>query len=195
MLTSTLNEGLKSYSIGEKLRTLRLRKKMGLVELGSHTGLSPALLSKIERGKLFPTLPTLLRIAMVFSVGLEFFFTDDRKRRVLAVARKKERLKFPEKPGTNDAAYIFESLDFGAVERKLSAYHAEFQRVNPRKIRLHQHAGVEFIYVMTGKLGLRVGDEEMRLENGDSIYFDSNVPHGYWSASTHKTTAIVVTVP
>ena len=81
------------------------------------------------------------------------------------------------------------------MERKLSAYHAEFQRVNPRKIRLHQHAGVEFIYVMTGKLGLRVGDEEMRLENGDSIYFDSNVPHGYWSASTHKTTAIVVTVP
>ena len=73
MLTSTLAEGLKSYFIGEKLRALRLRKKMGLVELGSHTGLSPALLSKIERGKLFPTLPTLLRIAMVFSVGWSSF--------------------------------------------------------------------------------------------------------------------------
>ncbi len=195
MLTSTLSEGLKSYSIGEKLRTLRLRKKMGLVELGSHTGLSPALLSKIERGKLFPTLPTLLRIAMVFSVGLEFFFTDDRKRRVLAIARKKERLKFPEKPKAKDAAYVFESLDFGAVERKLNAYHAEFQRINPCKIRLHQHAGVEFIYVTAGRLGLRVGDEEIRLEGGDSIYFDSNVPHGYWNASKHKTTALVVTVP
>ncbi len=195
MLTSTLAEGLKSYFIGEKLRALRLRKKMGLVELGSHTGLSPALLSKIERGKLFPTLPTLLRIAMVFSVGLEFFFTDDRKRRVLAIARKKDRLKFPEKPGSKDPAYVFESLDFGAVERKLNAYHAEFQRINPRKVRLHQHAGVEFIYVTAGRLGLRVGDDEMRLENGDSIYFDSNVPHGYWSASTHKTTALVVTVP
>jgi len=195
MLTSTLSEGLKNYSIGEKLRTLRLRKKMGLVELGAHTGLSPALLSKIERGKLFPTLPTLLRIAMVFSVGLEFFFTDDRKRRVLAIARKKERLKFPERPNANDAAYLFESLDFGAVERKLSAYHAEFRRVDPRKIRPHLHAGVEFIYVTAGKLGLRVGAEDFHLESGDSIYFDSNVPHGYWNVSSRKTTALVVTVP
>jgi transcriptional regulator with XRE-family HTH domain len=195
MLTSTLSEGLKSYFIGEKLRSLRLRKKMGLVELGSHTGLSPALLSKIERGKLFPTLPTLLRIAMVFSVGLEFFFTDDRKRRVLAVARKKERLKFPEKPNAKDAAYLFESLDFGAVERKLNSYLAEFRRVDPRKIRPHQHAGVEFLYVTAGRLGLRVGAEDFQLESGDSIYFDSNVPHGYWNAGSHKTTALVVTVP
>ncbi len=48
---------------------------MGLVELGKHTGLSPAMLSKLERGKLFRTLPTLMRIAMVFGVGLEHFFT------------------------------------------------------------------------------------------------------------------------
>jgi mannose-6-phosphate isomerase-like protein (cupin superfamily) len=168
---------------------------MGLVELGSHTGLSPALLSKIERGKLFPTLPTLLRIAMVFSVGLEFFFTDEPKRRVLALARKKDRLKFPEKPNAKDAAYFFESLDFGAVERKLNAYHAEFRRVDPRKIRTHQHSGVEFLYVIAGRLGLRVGTEEFHLESGDSIYFDSNVSHGYWNADNRKTTALVVTVP
>jgi transcriptional regulator with XRE-family HTH domain len=51
MLSETLADGLKTYAIGEKIRALRLRKKMGLVELGQHTGLSPALLSKIERGK------------------------------------------------------------------------------------------------------------------------------------------------
>ena len=68
-----VSQGLGRYSIGEKLRTLRLRKSMGLVELSKHTGLSAALLSKLERGKLFPTLPTLLRIAMVYSVGLEYF--------------------------------------------------------------------------------------------------------------------------
>ena len=43
---------------------------MGLAQLGKHTGLSPGLLSKIERGQLFPTLPTLLRIALVFGEGL-----------------------------------------------------------------------------------------------------------------------------
>ena len=74
MLSDTLTAGLQKYAIGEKLRRLRLRKKMGLVELGRHTGLSAAMLSKIECGRLFPTLPTLLRIAMVFNVGLEHFF-------------------------------------------------------------------------------------------------------------------------
>ena len=71
-VNATISDGLGRYSIGEKLRTLRLRKGLGLVELGKHTGLSAALLSKLERGKLFPTLPTLLRIAMVFGVGLDF---------------------------------------------------------------------------------------------------------------------------
>src|SRR5580700_2625706 len=72
--TDIVAESLKPFSIGEKLRTLRLRKKLGLVELGKHTGFSAALLSKLERGKLYPTLPTLVRISAVFNVGLEYFF-------------------------------------------------------------------------------------------------------------------------
>src|SRR6187455_3259692 len=97
MLSPTLRTGLSDYDIGRKIRTLRLKKKMGLVELGRHTGLSPALLSKIERGRLFPTLPTLLRIALVFSVGLEFFFAGAREKPLLAVVRKAERVQLPER--------------------------------------------------------------------------------------------------
>ena len=93
MINKTIADGLKPYGVGEKLRTLRLKKSMGLVELGQHTGLSPAMLSKLERGKLFPTLPTLLRIAMVFGVGLDFFFADERKRHVVSIVRKSERIK------------------------------------------------------------------------------------------------------
>ena len=92
MLSATLNAGLHGYGIGAKIRALRLKKKMGLVELGKHTGLSPAMLSKIERGRLYPTLPTLLRIALVFSVGLEFFFAGAREKPVVAVVRKSERV-------------------------------------------------------------------------------------------------------
>src|SRR5215212_11169618 len=112
MLSATLQEGLSDYAIGEKIRTLRLKKKMGLVELGQHTGLSPALLSKIERGRMFPTLPTLLRIALVFSVGLEFFFAGARDKPLVAVMRKAQRIRLPERPGVRDVAYRFESLDY-----------------------------------------------------------------------------------
>ena len=113
MLSATLKTGLSGYDIGAKVRGLRLKKKMGLVELGKHTGLSPALLSKIERGRLFPTLPTLLRIALVFSVGLDFFFSGAREKPVIAVVRKAERVRLPERPGARAVAYRFESLDSG----------------------------------------------------------------------------------
>jgi transcriptional regulator with XRE-family HTH domain len=190
-----LQEGLKRYAIGEKLRALRLRKKVGLVDLGRHTGLSPALLSKIERGKLFPTLPTLLRIAMVFSVGLEFFFSDERKRRIVAIVRRQERQRFPERPDEGEVAFHFECLDFPAVERKLNAYYAEFHPLAPEKVRLHQHPGIEFMYLLSGKLGLRIGEEENSLEKGDAIYFDSNLPHGYRRIGNSPCSALVVTIP
>src|SRR3954454_9974213 len=178
-VNSTISEGLGRYSIGEKLRTLRLRKSMGLVELGKHTGLSAALLSKLERGKLFPTLPTLLRIAMVFGVGLDFFFADERKRRIVGIVRKQERVRFPERPGVQDVPYYFECLDYKATERKLSAYVAEFQDVGPEKARPHQHPGVEILYVIKGSLTLKIGSEEFALEAEDAIYFDAAVQHSY----------------
>ena len=194
-VTEAISEGLGRYSIGEKLRTLRLRKSMGLVELGKHTGLSAALLSKLERGKLFPTLPTLLRIAMVFGVGLDYFFTDERKRRVVGVVRRGERVRFPEHPGLPDVQYYFECLDYRSTERKLSAFSADFQEVALDKIKPHQHAGVEFLYVLNGSLTLKIGSEEFILEAEDAIYFDSAVLHSYRRRGSKPCTGVIVTVP
>jgi transcriptional regulator with XRE-family HTH domain len=195
MLSTTLQKGLQEYEVGPKVRALRLRKKMGLVELGRHTGLSPAMLSKIERGRLFPTLPTLLRIALVFSVGLDYFFAGGRQKPVVGVVRKKDRLRFREKPNARDVAYEFESLDYPAVERRLNAYYAEFFPVALEKLRLHEHQGGEFVYVLTGSLTLHVGGEEHVVDAGDSIYFDSSVPHGYRRSGSRSCTAVVVTTP
>jgi len=193
VVSQTVIDGLRPYSIGEKIRALRLRKKMGLVELGQHTGLSAALLSKLERGKLFPTLPTLLRVAMVFSVGLEYFFREERKNMV-TIIRKTERQRFPDKPATNDISYFFESLDFAATEKKINAYYADFQPIAPEKARIHFHPGVEFLYLINGELGLKIGNEEHQLEGGDSIYFDSSVPHSYRRAGKKPCDGIVVTL-
>lgn len=192
-MNKTITEGLKPYALGDKLRGLRLKKSMGLVELGKHTGLSPAMLSKLERGKLFPTLPTLLRIAMVFSVGLDYFFADERKRHVVAITRKKDRLRFAEKMGSGEIAYNFESLDFPANQRRFNTFLADFEAGSSEKIKLHQHAGVEFVYVLRGKLDLTIGSDVYSLDAGDSIYFDSTVRHGYRRASAHSTTAVTVT--
>jgi len=195
VLSATLKQGLQHYSIGQKLRALRLRRKLGLVDLGKHTGLSPALLSKIERGQLFPTLPTLLRIAMVFSVGLDYFFTDESDRHLVAIVRHKDRLRFPGPSNGGDVSFFFECLDYPAVERKLNAYYAEFQPLQGAKVPSHQHAGVEFIFVIRGKLEIRIGDKENALEREDSIYFDSNLPHSYRRIGNARCLALVITVP
>jgi transcriptional regulator with XRE-family HTH domain len=193
VVNQTIVKGLQPYALGEKLRTLRVRKSMGLVDLGKHTGLSAAMLSKLERGKLFPTLPTLLRIAMVFGVGLEYFFTDERKRHVVAIARKKERLRFPDNPGGGSIAYNFESLDFKATERKLNAFYAEFQTTSSDKARPHQHPGVELLYLISGKVELTVGSETYTLEAEDAVYFDSGVRHSYHRANKGACTGVIVT--
>jgi transcriptional regulator with XRE-family HTH domain len=194
MLSATLQKGLTGYGIGDKVRALRLRKKMGLVELGKHTGLSPALLSKIERGRLFPTLPTLLRIALVFSVGLDYFFAGAREKPVAVVSRKGDRVRLPDRAGARDAAYRFESLDYPATERRFNSYYAEFAS-GPDKPKTHDHPGVEFIYMLEGTLAVRIGDDHYELEEGDTMYFDATVPHSYRRAGGRTCAAIVVTAP
>lgn len=195
MLSATLKAGLGDYDIGGKIRVLRLKKKIGLVELGKHTGLSPALLSKIERGHLFPTLPTLLRIALVFGVGLEFFFAGAREKPLVAVMRKRDRVRLPERPQPRDSAFLFESLDFAAVERRFNTYYAEFLPVTAGTRRPHDHPGAEFIYVLEGTLNVQIGADEHTLDAGDSVYFDSSLPHSYARSGKHACRAVVVTTP
>ena len=194
MAQQTLTDELRRYEIGSKLRALRLRKKLGLVELGRHTGLSPALLSKLERGKMFPTLATLLRIAMVFSVELDYFFADHRKHRALAIVRRAARLRFPEAPGLRDPAYHFESLTFPVAEPKCEAYLATFHPVAQGKARPHEHPGVEVIYVLSGELGVTVETSEHLLESGDAMYFDSSVPHSYRRTGRSTCSALVFAI-
>lgn len=193
MLSATLRNGLDAYGIGTRLRGLRKDKNMGLVELGEHTGLSAAMLSKIERGKLYPTLPTLLRLALVFGVGLDYFFMGARDKPLVGIVRKRERVKFPDTPGVKEPAYFFESLDFAATERRLNAFLAEFLPTPPERLRRHQHPGGEFLYVLRGTLVVHVGEDEHMLDADDSMYFDCSVPHGYRARGSATCRAVVVT--
>ena len=190
--SETIAQGLSKYAIGAKLRRLRLRKSMGLVELSKHTGLSPALLSKLERDVMHPTLPTLLRIAMVFSVDLDYFFIPEPKP-VLEVVRKRERMRFRDSPDEKTTCYRFESLDFRVPQRALNSYLAEFEEIEMTENRFHQHPGIEFLYVISGKLELHTENGTYELAEGDAVYFESSTPHAYRKAGAKRTTALVVT--
>lgn len=191
-LSDTLEDALRSYEIGPKVHALRMSKKMGLVELGKHSGLSPALLSKIENSKIFPPLATLLRIAMVFGVGLDHFFNEEKS--AVSVVRKTERERFPNDPDSDAPSFYFESLDFTANDRKMSSYLGDFVALDAESADEHEHDGEEFIYVVEGHLGIRIGKAEYELSEGDSIYFDSSIRHAYWRVGKRRCRALVSTV-
>lgn len=191
----TIRRLLSTYDIGNKLRQLRLRKKIALIDLGRHTGLSASMLSQLENGKLIPTLPTLTRIAMVFDVGLEFFFGEKRQKRVFSIVRAEERMLFPELPESPVPGYYFEVLNYGATDKGVCAYLAEFPRVENHQSREHSHEGSEFIHVLSGDLSIFYQNEEHVLHSGDSVYFDASEMHSYQGHSDLPAKAIVVTTP
>lgn len=191
MISDTLAEGLERYRIGPKIRALRLKKKLGLVQLGEHTSLSPAMLSKIERSQLFPTLPTLLRIALVFGVGLDHFFVEGDERPKVAVIRREDRLRLPERRDGKPPAYFFESLDFPVSDRRMEGYYAEFTD-GATASDPHSHVGAELVYVLRGSLAVNIDGRELVLGTGDALYFESETPHSYRRLGRTPCAAIVV---
>ena len=190
----TIRRVLSSYELGPKLRQLRLRKKIGLKDLGSHTGLSASLLSQLENGKLVPTLPTLARIAMVFDVGLEHFFGERQPKRMFAIVRAGERIRFPERPDVPSPAYFFECLAYPAPGKGLQAYLAAFPEGPEKVAQAHFHEGHEFLYVVEGELILHCQAEDHTLRAGDSVYFDSSEPHSYRGLTEPSARAVVITL-
>src|SRR6202521_2653995 len=81
--------------IGERIKHLRLKKSMGLVELGRHTGLSASFLSQLETGGGGPTLRNLAPVGVGFSQELSYFF-DPEPQTLFRVHRQKDRLRLPQ---------------------------------------------------------------------------------------------------
>ena len=179
--------------IGDRIKRLRLKKSMGLVELGKHTGLSASYLSQLETGRVVPTLRNLARIAMVFSKDLAYFF-DSEPAAVFRVHRRAERVRMPQ-TGVEPPTYYFESLGYMVPDRHMDPYFAEFipqdKGMGPKP---HMHAGYEFLYVLDGELSLRHGERENVLEAGDAVYFDASTPHSYQCAGRKPALAIIVTM-
>lgn len=189
----TIQRVLSAYEIGRKIRQLRMRKKMGLKDLGGHTGLSASMLSQLENGKMVPTLQTLARISMVFDVGIDHFFSDRAKRTRFSVVRAAERMRFPERADAVQPAFHFECLAFSSQEKAMQAYLATFEPRDLKKVAPHVHDGAEFIHVLEGVLGVVYLDEETELGAGDSVYFDSSQAHGYRAVGGGSARAVVVT--
>lgn len=184
---------IENKRIGDRIKFLRQRKQMGLVELGRHTGLSASFLSQLETGRVVPTLRNLARIAMVFSKDMSYFFEPERPE-FFRVIRAEERQRLPQ-TGVEVPGYFFESLGHVPLDGGIAPYIAEFlPATDDRQPRSHAHPGSEFLFVLSGCLRLTHDGQAEDLDHGDAVFFHANSTHSYEGAGTENCEALIITL-
>ncbi|QCO57603.1 cupin domain-containing protein (plasmid) [Pseudorhodobacter turbinis] len=165
-------------AIGREVRALRRKRDITVSELSGATGLSIGMLSKIEHGNISPSLTTLQTLANALSVPLTTFFHRFEETRMAVHTKSGEGLAL-ERQSTSES-YQYTLL--GHIGANASGVIVE-----PFLITLtegaddfptFQHGGIETIYMLEGEIDYRHGKEIYSLKPGDTLFFDTDVPHG-----------------
>jgi transcriptional regulator with XRE-family HTH domain len=163
-------------AIGTQIRIYRNQLRMTIMDVARQAGVSTGMLSKIERGVTSPSLSTISAIARALNVPVTAFFRKYDEQRDCTFVRAGEGLVI-ERHGTR-AGHEYRLLGHNigshlSVEPYIVTLTDESE-VFP----LFQHQGIEFIYVLEGELVYRHANKTYHLKPGDSLFFDSDAPHG-----------------
>ena len=164
--------------IGSKLTTLRESLGLSVEDLAQRAGTEPHLIEGIEQGALVPCLTPLIKITRALGVRLGTLLDDEEQLGPVVTrggsAESVTRLR-DLATGTADSTLDFFSLAHGKSARHMEPF---LIAVNPTPEKsLSSHEGEEFIHVMEGSIEVEYGKDLHVLETGDSIYYDSIVPH------------------
>jgi len=165
-------------AIGREVREVRRARSMTVADLAAATGLSVGMLSKIENGMTSPSLTTLQTLSAALSMPVTGFFRRFEEQREAVHVRAGEALEM-ERAGTR-AGHQYNLLghlganNSGVVVEPYLITLNETSDVFPT----FQHEGVELLYILEGEVGYRHGDQSFHLRPGDSLFFDSDAPHG-----------------
>jgi transcriptional regulator with XRE-family HTH domain len=164
-------------SLGARVRKYRELRQVGIVELAERTGLSPELLRAVEEEDLYPTLGPLVRISRALGVRLGTFLDDHAIADPLIVrlAGRHEDFSMHDRSGSPVSTRYF-SLGRGKTDRHMEPFFIELLPEEGAPA-LSSHEGEEFIVVHAGRVEVRHGAERHELGPGDSIYYNSVVPH------------------
>ena len=180
---------LEPYCIGMKLRSLRTKKRLTLSRLAAETGLSTALLSKLETDRMVPTLPTLATISRVYGVGISYFFCEP-ARHTLSITRRAHLA------GNSRGLESVKVTPLNAVteETRLVARMIEFPAGGVSCATDSCHEGSALVYVLEGKLQLDAGGMQEVLEAGDCAYMESEMRLS-WSAAGKQRCRVLAVMP
>ncbi len=165
-------------SVGERIKRVREAAGVSLQDLADRTGYTSALLSQIENHLVSPPLGALGRIAHALGVKIGDLW-GERARDPYAIVRKGERRqvsRFASKEGVS-YGYTYESLGYGKRDRHVEPFLITLEPPTVKEPKPSVHDGEEFLFVLSGRMAVFLGDHTDVLEPGDSILYDASVPH------------------
>ncbi len=168
--------------VGKKIKQQRLKKKMSLDRVANETGFSIEYLKKVESGKKIPPVGALLQIARALEIDSGFFLKEQE-------SNLKNRIKAYTKRTEN---YAYTTLTPGAENKHLKAFKVAIEPMTDHKGVGYQHEGEEFVYVLSGKIEVIVGDHVNTLDAGESLHFNSGIRHKLRNIGDEKAELVVV---
>jgi transcriptional regulator with XRE-family HTH domain len=164
--------------VGERIKELRERKGLSLKEVADLTGFSTALLSQMENHLVSPSLGTIVKLARALTVKVGDFLGET-EGEPFTIVRKDERKmvsRFASKEGVK-YGYFYESLGFDKKDRHMEPFIVTLEPATVKAAKTSVHEGEEFIFVLEGEMEVILGNHTDILYPGDSIYYDSTIPH------------------
>ena len=175
--------------VGQRLRILRKERKLSLRALAARSGLSVNTLSLIEHGRTSPGVHTLQQIAEQLECPVALFFEERNESRHVVLQRSGERQRLSFRHGTLE--------DLGAGMPRMGAEPLIFA-MDPQTdsgTTPCVHTGREFVYCLEGHISYQIGDESYLLGPGDSLLFDSYLPHTWRNHDDTISSALFVLCP
>jgi transcriptional regulator with XRE-family HTH domain len=171
-------------ALGERVRSIREERSMSIEQLADRADLDVEHVRQIESGALIPSLSPLIRIARSLGVRLGTFL-DDQGQAGPVISRLGAheavvRFSARERPGRSDLDFF--SLAANKTGRHMEPFLIDIHPASAEAVQASTHEGEEFIYVLSGEVEVEYGKDTYLLRPGDSIYYDSIVPHHVHSA-------------
>jgi len=175
--------------LGAQIQALRATHALTLEELGRRAGISPGLLSQLERGLGNPSFSTLYRLAHALEVPLSSFFQGPGSENGIVVRRyERKRLLLP-------GRQLIYELVTPDLNRPFEVVWVEFGPGVSTEKHPYVHKGEECGLVLEGELEVHLGDQVYTLESGDSITFQSTIPHWHCNPGKERTKTVWTVVP
>jgi quercetin dioxygenase-like cupin family protein len=166
-----------SAEIGMRVKKVREGHGLSVFDVYLRTDISVELLSQIEEGKVVPPLGAIVRLANAFDLKMGYFISGDEEKAFTIVRRDDREATLRYDPSKEKHhGYAYEHLAPHKTDRYMEPFLVSLEPSETQQER-STHDGQEFIFVLQGEMEVRLGEEIHILQPGDSIYYDSTVPH------------------